>query len=245
MPRHSKNSTNRALFTYDEYKNLDYGTQRVRLGRDSLRSFDACNICLQQAIEPVCCTKGHLYCKECIYNSILEQKKEIMKEEKEFQEELAKQQAELSEKSQHEKSKEIETFLTIQKGIQLLKSKQIKESIESNRVLPSNEDSRSQENKKRKIVSCMVDSHPISLRKLFPVYFTQLEEEKQQIHHSFICPACRKILSNSGKMFILPNCGHVFCKLCIEKLIQVSQTCLLCDKKCKAEDSIPLKHEGK
>lgn len=56
---------------------MQYGTQRKRLGRDSLRDFDACYLCLAKARDPLVCSRGHLACKECIYENILAQKKEL------------------------------------------------------------------------------------------------------------------------------------------------------------------------
>jgi nitric oxide synthase-interacting protein len=78
MPqRHSKNNNDLAFFTYDERKKLGYGTQKERLGKDSIKPFDFCCICLQPVIDPLCCLKGHLFCKECIFECLLAQKKDI------------------------------------------------------------------------------------------------------------------------------------------------------------------------
>ncbi|KAM1235660.1 hypothetical protein ACFX2J_005093 [Malus domestica] len=78
MPqRHSKNNNDLAFFTYDEKKKLGYGTQRERLGRDSIKPFDACCLCLKPFIDPMCCQKGHVFCKECILECLLSQKKDI------------------------------------------------------------------------------------------------------------------------------------------------------------------------
>lgn len=78
MPqRHSKNNNDLAFFTYDERKKLGYGTQKERLGKDSIKPFDSCCICLQPIIDPLGCNKGHLFCKECIFECLLAQKKDI------------------------------------------------------------------------------------------------------------------------------------------------------------------------
>lgn len=42
-----------------------------------MRGFDSCSLCLQRARDPVACSRGHLYCKECIYSDLLSQRKEI------------------------------------------------------------------------------------------------------------------------------------------------------------------------
>ncbi|KAF9609273.1 hypothetical protein IFM89_014467 [Coptis chinensis] len=80
MPqRHSKNNNDLAYFTYDEKKKLGYGTQKERLGRDSIKPFDACCLCLKPLIDPLCCQKGHVFCKECILECLLSQKKDIQR----------------------------------------------------------------------------------------------------------------------------------------------------------------------
>ncbi|KAJ3216453.1 hypothetical protein HK099_005855 [Clydaea vesicula] len=81
MSRHSKNNTALGHFTAYEKSITNYGTQKQRLGRDSMRNFDACCLCLQRALIPVCCLKGHLFCKECIYSNLLNQKQNFLKEE--------------------------------------------------------------------------------------------------------------------------------------------------------------------
>ena len=58
MTRHSKNNTARGYFTYAEKQMLEYGTQRQRVGRDSLRRFDACHLCLQTAVDPMSWYEG-------------------------------------------------------------------------------------------------------------------------------------------------------------------------------------------
>ncbi|CEL52071.1 Nitric oxide synthase-interacting protein homolog OS=Drosophila melanogaster GN=CG6179 PE=3 SV=1 [Rhizoctonia solani AG-1 IB] len=78
MTKHSRNNTANSVFSYAEYKKLsDYGTKKQRLGVDSMKRFDACTLCLQQAREPVACEEGHVYCTECIYADLLSQKKDI------------------------------------------------------------------------------------------------------------------------------------------------------------------------
>ncbi|VDB96536.1 unnamed protein product [Peniophora sp. CBMAI 1063] len=80
MTKHSKNNTASSIFSYAEYKKLPYGTKRQRLGNESMRRFDACSLCLQRARDPVACQEGHLFCKECAYNDLLTQKKDIKKQ---------------------------------------------------------------------------------------------------------------------------------------------------------------------
>jgi nitric oxide synthase-interacting protein len=72
MTKHSKNNTASSIFSYAEYKKLDYGTKRQRLGNESMKSFNACSLCLERARIPVACSEGHLFCTECVYSDLRE-----------------------------------------------------------------------------------------------------------------------------------------------------------------------------
>lgn len=90
------------VFSYAERNETQYGSRKMRLGRDSLRNFDACALCLQRARDPRMCDEGHIFCQvstedaapsaascltdansqECVLTSLLTQKKEIKRQEK-------------------------------------------------------------------------------------------------------------------------------------------------------------------
>ncbi|KAL8235192.1 hypothetical protein R6Q59_021292 [Mikania micrantha] len=74
--RHSKNNNDLAYFTYDEKRKLGYGTQKKRVGKDSIKPFDACSLCLKSFIDPFAVRKAMFSVKnasECL----LSQKKDI------------------------------------------------------------------------------------------------------------------------------------------------------------------------
>ncbi|KAI8826003.1 uncharacterized protein EV422DRAFT_149488 [Fimicolochytrium jonesii] len=110
MSRHSKNNTALAFFTHYEKSKLNYGTTKQRLGRDSMRNFDACFLCLQRAREPLCCPEGHLSCKECMYENILAQKKDIARQQKLYEEQQALLEAERQSSKDAAKEAEIALF---------------------------------------------------------------------------------------------------------------------------------------
>jgi len=110
MSRHAKNNCSSAVFTSYERSKLNYGTQKTRLGKDSIKSWDCCSLCLQQLIDPLSCPKGHLFCKECIYSNLLAQKKEISKKLKEWGEEQTHLREEEQKKKEQEKMDEIQRF---------------------------------------------------------------------------------------------------------------------------------------
>lgn len=88
MSRHSKNNTSGTVFTYHERQLLknkgEWGTINHKLKEDSQKKFEQCYLCYNIASNPVCCSKGHLYCKECILDNLLNQKKEYDKYKKEL-----------------------------------------------------------------------------------------------------------------------------------------------------------------
>ena len=54
MPnRHSNNNTAKSYFTHAEKHRLQYGSHSARLGRDSIKVYDYCSLCLQKARSPM------------------------------------------------------------------------------------------------------------------------------------------------------------------------------------------------
>ncbi|RDB17393.1 Nitric oxide synthase-interacting [Hypsizygus marmoreus] len=113
MTKHSKNNTASSIFSYAEYKRLDYGTKRQRLGNESMRRFDACSLCLNSAREPVACNEGHLFCKECVYTDLLTQKKDIQRQKTKL--EAMKQEVE-EEKARAKEAARERVLLEFEKG---------------------------------------------------------------------------------------------------------------------------------
>ncbi|KTW28420.1 hypothetical protein T552_04124 [Pneumocystis carinii B80] len=96
---------------------LDYGTKKQRLESDSFRLFDACHLCLSQTRDTVSCEEnGDIFCKVCIMENLLTQRKEIKKMEEEI--EKKKRQDEIEEKRIEEivKMRTIKEFEVLQMG---------------------------------------------------------------------------------------------------------------------------------
>lgn len=78
MARHSKNNTAHSIFTQGEKDMVkDWGTVRQRLGAESFKALDQCFLCLSPAQSPVICSKGHIFCRECLLRNFLDQKERI------------------------------------------------------------------------------------------------------------------------------------------------------------------------
>lgn len=83
--RHAKNNTALGFFTRHEKDKLGWGSKRQRLTKDSIKKFDACGICMKVCESPMICPNGDLFCKQCIYQSLLVQKQRNKQKFKEFQ----------------------------------------------------------------------------------------------------------------------------------------------------------------
>lgn len=80
MTRHSKNVTALGISTYNEQQKLnkEYNKNKLtKLTAEQQYTTDICNICTNIAHNPLICKQGHIYCKSCIYESLLKQKQII------------------------------------------------------------------------------------------------------------------------------------------------------------------------
>ena len=70
----------------------DYGIKSARIGQDSQRTFEQCHLCLNPVKDPVSCLQGHLFCKDCIMNNMLAQKKTIQNNQALYEKEKEKEE---------------------------------------------------------------------------------------------------------------------------------------------------------
>jgi nitric oxide synthase-interacting protein len=87
---------------------------------DSQKKFEQCSLCLKTFIDPMACSKGHIFCKTCIIENLVMQKEEIKQKIKEWEEENSKNKGDdLLEK---EKLRRIEFLKKSEEGILELNS---------------------------------------------------------------------------------------------------------------------------
>lgn len=84
---------------------------------DMIKDFDACHLCLHQAEDPLACTRGHLFCKGCIYECLLRQKEFQKTQTKLWNEQREAEQAEEAGKADKQNEKELERFHQLESGI--------------------------------------------------------------------------------------------------------------------------------
>ncbi|KAL4253251.1 NOSIP family protein [Abortiporus biennis] len=324
MTKHSKNNTASSIFSYAEYKKLDYGTKRQRLGNESMRRYDACSLCLQRAREPVACQKGHLFCKECVYTDLVTQLNDIKRQKVKL--ETLKREAEEERERAREAARErvLQDFERGQLGLAAgsitattsgadsrdkeqsrgLKRKFSFDSTTAETLAREAEEAalrqleREQaEALKHKLPDFWLPSltptyttsgpptsltdvklqttckggspsHALKRKDLIPVKFTvdtsssgpsnsgvstpattaEGEGEKSKKlsddQANFICPSCKKGLSNNILLFLMKPCGHVTCKTCTDSLVKPAKQCIVCDVTLGDKDIIGLNREG-
>ncbi|KAF9683446.1 hypothetical protein SADUNF_Sadunf04G0014500 [Salix dunnii] len=258
MPqRHSKNNNDLAFFTYDEKKKLGYGTQKERLGKDSIKPFDACCLCLKPFIDPMSCSKEVCFLLPVRKLTAHELQKKQEKEEEE-------------EKLMLKKARELDAFdqqnhgavpqysdrnhSQDKPGFHGANSVKVtsyeEEALRTMKAfwLPSaTPDAPVKVDAPSTSTVCPEGKEKLKLKSLFPVYFTEDTSEKKSsssLDKTFICPSCKVTLTNTLSLVALSSCGHVFCKKCSDKFMAVDKVCLVCSKGCKERNLVNLGKGG-
>ncbi|KAL8130449.1 hypothetical protein V2J09_019604 [Rumex salicifolius] len=269
MPqRHSRNNNDLAFFTYDEKKKLGYGTQKERLGKDSIKPFDACSLCLKTVIDPLCCQKGHVFCKECILECLLKQKKDIQSKlaAHAFQQKHEKEEEE--ERSVLQKARELDEFDQQNHGAlpqysdknhsrdkngfhganSVKATSYEEEALRTMKAfwLPSaTPEAPAKVNAPSLSTTCPEGNEKLKMKSLFPIHFTEENgKESKALYKSYICPSCKVTLTNTSLLVVASSCGHVFCKKCADKFMAVDKVCLVCSKPCKERNLVALGKGG-
>jgi len=253
MSRHSKNNTSAPVFTYHERQKLKYGTISERLGKDSMKEYDACSLCYHGVKEPLSCKKGHIFCKECIYEYLLNQKSEISKQLQLYEEQERRLQEQKELEELKKKEKEIIQFDKSVLSVipTKIETSTTNESEETKKPslpfwVPTGKDAEPSLIKKPILdIRCPEgkEPHNIKLKKLIKLSFTPNTSEDTSLGNRFQCPTCRKTLSKGMKTIALSKCGHVCCAPCFEKT-KSSGVCFLCGEKFKDKDVIKIQSGG-
>ncbi|XP_065879286.1 E3 ubiquitin-protein ligase CSU1 [Euphorbia lathyris] len=270
MPqRHSKNNNDLAFFTYDEKRKLGYGTQRERLGKDSIKPFDACSLCLKTFIDPLSCQKGHVYCKECILECLLAQKKDIQRRLAAHELQKKHEKEEEEEKLTQQKARELDAFdqqnhgavpqyndrnhSQDKNGFHGANSVKVtsyeEEALRTMKAfwLPSATPGAAVKVEAPSTsTTCPEGNEKLKMKSLFPIYLTEDTSEKKStsLDKTYICPSCKVTLTNTLSLVAVSTCGHVFCKKCAGKFMVADKVCLVCNKACKERNLVTLEKGG-
>jgi nitric oxide synthase-interacting protein len=257
MSKHSKNNTSKAFFTNFERareQGLKSGTAKLRLGRDSMKPFDACSITLEPVVNPVADLEGHIYSKTAIFDHVMEQNrlyKLQLKAYKKEQEELKKTE---DASSQNSYAKKIADFEAREKGIT--------SQLEKNEVnnLPQTKLSTTTLNsywipelapeakpdavaKPSKILKSPFGK-PIKLKELVSLTLTPIPDADPNQTGRYMCPLCKKCLNNVKGVCCLKSCGHVFCTTCFDSLLKKDMICPISNISFTEDEILNLESEG-
>lgn len=260
MTRHAKNVTAGNVYTVHERrkdaKQSGYGSEAIRLGKDSIKEFDCCCLTLQPCHTPVVTPEGYLFDKEAVLEYILHQKRDISKKLKEFEKQKTKQQKEAAELADAEKRSMLKTFVEKQsmstKGEQAAGTSSVSNMVAGrDKDLPSfwipsltPESSATKLKKPDETVRCPMSGKPIKLKDLIPVTFTLAKDgDKRALIAKdvrYVCAVTNDILNNSVPCAVLRTSGNVVTVECIEKIIKKDMIDPTNGKKLTDKDIIPL-----
>lgn len=94
-----------------------WGSQATRLTRDSFLPFGSCQLCLLPSVDPVCCSHGDLFCRECAVTNLLAQRKEIKRLEKEAERRTHEEEDTKAREDEEAHLRAVEDFETVQMGL--------------------------------------------------------------------------------------------------------------------------------
>ncbi|XXG96473.1 Lyso-phosphatidylcholine acyltransferase [Hypoxylon texense] len=116
---HSKRNTSRAVFTSYErdLARKAWSSTSARLSRESFLPFSSCGLCLEIARDPVSCTHGDVFCRECALSNILAQKKEIKRLEKLREQEERDQEEDKLRREEEARDRAVREFEMTQIGL--------------------------------------------------------------------------------------------------------------------------------
>ena len=237
MAKHSRSNCGNSVFTYMERLGLKedkiWGDLEERLSQDNQKFFEQCSICLSFAINPVCCPKGSIFCKQCLLENFLYQKAETKKLLKKYEEQ---------EKEKEQKEQDKNNGDNMIKAVEIYhenKNHDLKKCFWNwEHLNPFVKEIK----KPKNILYCpgCEKKHIMGSKDYINL---KLELNNSEIKNKYICSICKKIL-NIQKIIALKTCGHVFCLKCLDDICKEDESCPNCSNKFIKNDKIALKFTG-
>lgn len=118
MSRHSNNTTSRPISTAGERAKIkDWGTVKAKVVTEAHKQFSHCTLCLCPAKDPHAwyapashSNHGHLFCRVCVFENLVTQKKENERLLKAFRAEQARLLLKQRKDAQAAKEKDLRSF---------------------------------------------------------------------------------------------------------------------------------------
>jgi nitric oxide synthase-interacting protein len=204
-----------------------------------MRLVDSCVLCLQTARNPVICQEGHLFCKECVLENIVSQRKEISREKTivENNNNKVSTPQEIAEKEQQEKR--IQEFVKQESSISCQLETQEKQVINSAAFwMPKYKETVQEAKLSKEQPQCPIGKpHVLSVKKINQVLFNKINTD-------ICCFVCQKSFNLGIKVVVLKKCGHSFCKHCSDKFVLKENKCAVCNSVHKPKDLVTLDCDG-
>ncbi|EMD93058.1 hypothetical protein COCC4DRAFT_139442 [Bipolaris maydis ATCC 48331] len=109
----------KTVFTSYERNSLKdrWGSQSTRLTRDSFLPFGSCQLCLLPSVDPVCCSQGDLFCRECALTNLLAQKNEMKRLERLNEQQKLEEEENKLREEEEARLRAVEEFELVQQGL--------------------------------------------------------------------------------------------------------------------------------
>ncbi|CAH8473620.1 unnamed protein product [Heterobilharzia americana] len=263
MTRHSKNCTAHTVYTYYERKNdalrSGFGTQEIRLGKDSVKALDCCCLSLQPAKDPMVTSDGFLYDRAVILEYIVGQKAEIQRKLKLYEKQKARLEAEAKLLLKAEKEEEARRFLSLNTLDTHSQASAQAAEVEALASLPHKRNGVTGKNscfwasastsdqkfdkelmgKPDKIVRCPMSGKPLNFEDDSKVMgFSQSKPVNREV--KYCCAVSKDPLTNATVCVVLKTSGAVVTKEVVNTVIRKEMIDPINGQKMKPNDFIEL-----
>ena len=240
MGRHSKQAGGMGSenLTHAERAALGFGTAVERLGKDSVKDFDACALCLQPVTDPVVTPGGVLYERQAILENLVQQKKEYAARLAVYEAKLADRKTAADAVARDAEAAAVEAFHRQNNGgggTSLAaaggpaggagSAKGVAPAAEASLKafwLPSlGPEAAETLEKPSGETRCPATGQKLRLKDLLPVRFTPAPDSEGD--GRYMCPLCKETLTNVTRVVVLQPGGDCTCEACYTRF--VAQDC--------------------
>ena len=240
MGRHSKQAGGMGSenLTHAERAALGFGTAVERLGKDSVKDFDACALCLQPVQDPVVTPAGVLYERQAILENLLQQKKEYAAKLAVYEAKLQDRKTAADAVTRDAEAAAVEDFHRQNNGgggrslgggaaaaggaksvsstaFQAEQTKELKAFWLPSLAPEAGEALEKPSSETR----CPATGQKLRLKDLLPVVFTPAPESDGDGAGRFMCPLCKETLTNVTRVVVLQPGGDATCEACYTRFV--------------------------
>jgi nitric oxide synthase-interacting protein len=250
--RHSKNAGTMGSenLTYMEKKALGFGTVKERLGKETVKDFDACALGLTHAIDPLVTPEGVLYDKEHIFSCLLHQKKDIARRTRAYEDQASRDEEKAAEEARKKRIEEVDRFERVNNGGVGKSSAPVslagaEADVGDGTGVTGDEgiDEEERERRKKELpaywlpsktptaevrvgdkpdteTKCPTTMKRLRLKDLLPVKWTRVPTGADVDGERYMCPVTRKTFTNTTKIVVLRPSGVAVSEDAYEQVIK-------------------------